>query len=159
MSSWVFVWRLNQPLGVIYVMFCQTNRWKYFHFISFPCIKSSKLFLTKKVIIYINVKLPFDTKGHLAQLSINLGKLKLKLPHHRPNQPRAIIIRCLSPTPRVGSGKPDNVLCNAMKWARFWVSLLWVFRGLEPSEELHFALTCIFWLVGFFSSELKVKIY
>lgn len=30
------------------------------------------------------------------------------------------------------------------------MSLLWGFRGLEPSEELHFVLTCIFWFVGFF---------
>lgn len=30
------------------------------------------------------------------------------------------------------------------------MSLLWWFRGLEPSEELHFALTCIFLVCWFF---------
>lgn len=58
--------------------------------------------------------LPFDTKGHLARQSTDLAMLQHHRQPNQSNQPRAIIIMCLSV-----HEKPDNVLCNATKWARF----------------------------------------
>lgn len=58
--------------------------------------------------------LPFDTKGHLARQSMDLAELQHHRQPNQSNQPRAIIIMCLSV-----HDKPDNVLCNATKWARF----------------------------------------
>lgn len=78
----------------------------------------------------------------------------LKLPHHRPNQPRAIIIRCLvPPTPQSGSWLGNLITSYATQWNGRGLGVSHWGLDFESSQELHFALTCIFFFlfVVFFS--------
>lgn len=105
---------------------------------------------------HINLKLPFDTKGHLAQQSLDLAKLQ----HHRPNQsnqPRAIIIMCLSTRNLITSYAMRRMgeVLGVSAWGlgfRVWTR---TFSRIALHIDLHFSV-CLF----FFSSfALKVKIY